>query len=107
MIKKRSTYQKRRHEEKQREKKLSIKKHSTPHFFGLGGLSHKEEKNYQKGEICRQILKDRIYGIDTSIVLSLYPTIFGYSHRGYSHRERCRAPDRRESIERSRAEADK
>jgi hypothetical protein len=106
MIKERSAYQRRRYEEKQRETKLSIKKHSIPRF-GLGGLSHKEEKNYQKGEICRQILKDRIYGIDTSIVLSLYLTIFGYSLGGYSHRERCRAPDRRESIERSRVEADK
>jgi hypothetical protein len=75
--------------------------------FGLGGLSHKEEKNYQKGEIYRQILQDRIYGIDTSIVLSLYPTTFGYSLEGYSHRERCRAPDRRKSIERSKVEADK
>jgi hypothetical protein len=85
------------------------------HYLVLdsGGLSHKkkkrekEEKNYQKGEIHRQILKDRIYGTDTSIVLSLYPTKFGYSLGGYSHRERCHAPDRKKSIERSRAEADK
>jgi hypothetical protein len=78
--------------------------------FGLGGLSHirkKEEKNYQKGEIHRQLLKDRIYGTDTTILLSLYPTEFGYSLGGYSHRERCRAPDRKKSIERSRGEADK
>jgi hypothetical protein len=33
-------------------------------------------------------LKDRIYGIDMSIVLSLYLTKFGYSLGGYSHRER-------------------
>jgi hypothetical protein len=43
-------------------------------FFGLGGFSHRKGENYQKGEICRQILKDRIYGIDMSIVLSLNPT---------------------------------
>jgi hypothetical protein len=29
------------------------------------------------------------------IVLSLYPKKFGYSLGGYSHRERCRAPDRK------------
>jgi hypothetical protein len=34
--KKRSMYQKRRYEEKQIEKKLSIKKHSIPHFWTLG-----------------------------------------------------------------------
>jgi hypothetical protein len=43
MIKESSTYQKRRYKEKQREKKLSIKKHSIPHF-GLGGLSHTKKK---------------------------------------------------------------
>jgi hypothetical protein len=43
MVKERSTYQRRRYEEKQREKKLSIKKHSIPHF-GLGGLSHKKRR---------------------------------------------------------------
>jgi hypothetical protein len=31
-IKERSTYQRRRYEEKQREKKLSIKKHGIPRF---------------------------------------------------------------------------
>jgi hypothetical protein len=36
-------YQRRRYEEKQREKKLSIKKHSIPQF-GLGGLSHKKRR---------------------------------------------------------------
>jgi hypothetical protein len=88
--------------------KEKVRGRSIVHLvFGLGALSHKEEKNYQKGEIYRQILQDRIYGIHTSIVLSLYPTTFGYSLGGYSHRERCRAPDRRKLIERSKVEADK
>jgi hypothetical protein len=42
-IKESSTYQKRRYEEKQREEKLSIKRHSIPRF-GLGGLSHTKNK---------------------------------------------------------------
>jgi hypothetical protein len=33
-----------------------------------------------------------------SIVLSLYPEKFGYSLGGYSHRERCRAPDRKKLV---------
>jgi hypothetical protein len=37
-----------------------------------------------------------------SIFLSLYPKKFGYSLGGYSHRERCRAPDRKKSIEERR-----
>jgi hypothetical protein len=41
-------------------------------------------------------IKKTKYGTDTSIVLSLYLTKFGYSLGGYSHRERCRAPDRKE-----------
>jgi hypothetical protein len=34
-----------------------------------------------------------------SIFLSLYPKKFSYSLGGYSHRDRCRAPDRKKSIE--------
>jgi hypothetical protein len=34
--------------------------------------------------------------------LSLYPKKFGYSLGGYSHRERCRAPDRKKSTEERR-----
>jgi hypothetical protein len=41
-----------------------------------------------------------------SIVLSLYPKTFGYSLGGYSHRERCHAPDRKKSTERRGVEAD-
>jgi hypothetical protein len=107
MIKERSAYQRRRYEEKQREKKLSIKKHSIPRF-GLGGLSHKKRREElpERRDMSTNIEK-KIYGIDTPIVLSLYPTKFGYSLGGYSHRERCRTPDRKKSIERRRAEADK
>jgi hypothetical protein len=36
------------------------------------------------------------------IFLRLYPKKFGYSLRGYSHRERYRAPDRKKSIEERR-----
>jgi hypothetical protein len=92
-------YQKRRYEERQREKKVSIKKYSIPRF-GLGGLSHTKKKR-------RTIRRARVYDTGTSIVLSLYPTKLDYSLRGYSHRERCRAPDRKKSIERRRAEAGK
>jgi hypothetical protein len=42
--------------------------------------------------------KDIVYGIDVFIVLSLYPEKFGYSLGGYSHRERCRAPDRKKLV---------
>jgi hypothetical protein len=42
-----------------------------------------------------------------SIFLSLYLKKFGYSLGGYSHRERCRAPDRKKSTEQRReVEAD-
>jgi hypothetical protein len=52
-------------------------------FWTRGLKSYKkEEKNYQKGEIHRQISKDRIYGTGTSIVLSIYPIKFGYSLGG-------------------------
>jgi hypothetical protein len=37
-----------------------------------------------------------------SIFLILYPKKFGYSLGGYSHRERCRAPDRKKSTEEER-----
>jgi hypothetical protein len=91
---------------RKKEKKLSIKKHNILRF-GLGSLSHKkEEKNYQKGAICRQKLKDTLYGTDMFIVLSLYPKKFGYSLGGYSHRERYHAPDRNKSTERRRVEVD-
>jgi hypothetical protein len=43
-----------------------------------------------------------VYGTGMSIFLSLYPKKFGYSLGGYSHRERCRAPDRKKSIEERR-----
>jgi hypothetical protein len=36
------------------------------------------------------------------IFLSLYPKKFRYSLWGYSHRERCRAPDRKKSTEERR-----
>jgi hypothetical protein len=36
------------------------------------------------------------------IFLSLYPKKFGYSLGGYSHRERCHAPDRKKSTEERR-----
>jgi hypothetical protein len=65
----------------------------------------KEEQNYQKGDICRKVSKDKEY--ETGIVLSLYPEKkFGYSLGGYSHRERCRTPDRKKSTERRGVEAD-
>jgi hypothetical protein len=41
--------------------------------------------------------QEEIYGTYLSIFLSLYPKNFGYSLGGYSHRERSRAPDRKES----------
>jgi hypothetical protein len=36
-----------------------------------------------------------VYETEMSIFLSLYPKKFGYSLGGYSHLERCHAPDRK------------
>jgi hypothetical protein len=41
-----------------------------------------------------------------SIVLSLYPKKFSFNLGGYSHRERCRAPDIKKLTERRRGEVD-
>jgi hypothetical protein len=38
------------------------------------------------------------------IFLSLYPKKFGYSFGGYSHRERCHAPDRKKLTEERRGD---
>jgi hypothetical protein len=88
-------------------KRLSIKKHSVPHL-GLGGLSHKKRREeplkgrIMSGNIARQnIWKRYVY------LFEPIPEKFGYSLGGYSHRERCRAPDRKKSTkERTEVEVD-
>jgi hypothetical protein len=66
----------------------------------------KEEKNHYV-RIISKISQDIVYGTGMFIFLSLYPKKFSYSLGGYSHRERCRAPDRKKSIEeRRKVEAD-
>jgi hypothetical protein len=55
-----------------------------------------------KCESCQKISQEKVYGIGMSIFLSLYPKKFGYSLKGYSHRESCRAPDRKKSTEERR-----
>jgi hypothetical protein len=68
-MKERSTYQRRRYEEKQREKKLSIRKHNIPRF-GLRGLSYKRREELPEGrdmstKIERQSIWHRyIYGFE-------------------------------------------
>jgi hypothetical protein len=97
-----STYQEKRYIQKKKEEKngkVSIKKHSVPRL-GLGGLCHKKKKRrIIKCKSYRQISQEIVYGTGMSIFLSLYPKKFGYSLRGYSHRERCHAPDRKKSTE--------
>jgi hypothetical protein len=96
-----STYQEKRYVQKREEKngKVSIKKHSVPRL-GLGGLRHKKrrEESLSVNHI-KKISQETVYRTDMSIFLSLYPKKFGYSLGGYSHRERCRAPDRKKSTE--------
>jgi hypothetical protein len=58
----------------------------------------REEKNHQVWIVSKNIARDSIWDRDVSI-LSLYPKKFGYSLGGYSHRERCHAPDRKKSTE--------
>jgi hypothetical protein len=74
MIKESSTCQKRRYEEKQREKKLSIKKHSIPRF-GLGGLSHTKKKIRitRRARYVDKYQKTRVYGTCTFIVFEPIP----------------------------------
>jgi hypothetical protein len=47
----------------------------------------------------RKISQETVYETYMSIFLSLYPKKFGYSLGGYSHREGCRAPDRKKLTE--------
>jgi hypothetical protein len=84
-------------EKVRKKKKLSIKKYSIPHL-GLGGLSHKKRIIRRAKKYVDKKSKDTVYGTDMLMVLSLYPKKFGYSLGGYSHRERCRAPDRKKLV---------
>jgi hypothetical protein len=95
-----STYQEKRYvqkNERERRRKLSIKKHNIPRL-GLGGLRRKKRKEESlSANHTEKYRKETVYGTDMSIFLSLYPKKFGYSLGGYSHWERCRAPDRKKS----------
>jgi hypothetical protein len=86
-------------------KKISVKKLSSPHPR-LGGLRHKKGRNPFQRRIkstnnARRNIRNRfIYFLEP------IPETFGYSLGGYSHRERCRAPDRKKSTkEKRRVEA--
>jgi hypothetical protein len=59
----------------------------------------KKKRRIIKCESYRKMLQETVYGKGMSIFLSIYPKKFGYSLGGYSHRERCRAPDRKKSTE--------
>jgi hypothetical protein len=85
-----------------REKKISIKKHSVPRL-GLGGLSHKKRGEEQlKGRFMSEnMARGNIWNRYTYLFEPI-PEKFSYSLGGYSHRERCRAPDRKKSIEERR-----
>jgi hypothetical protein len=85
-----------------REKKISIKKHNVPRL-GLGGLSHKKRREEQlKGRIMsKNMARGNIWNRYIYLFEHI-PKKFGYSLGGYSHRERCCAPDRKKSTEERR-----
>jgi hypothetical protein len=86
----------------EREKKLSITKHSVPRL-GLGGLSHKKRKEEPlKGRIMSEnIARQNIWNRYVYLFEPILEKI-GYSLGGYSHRERCHAPDRKKLTEERR-----
>jgi hypothetical protein len=92
-IKEKDTYKKRGDE------KVSIKKHSVPRLR-LAGLCHKKIRKEQlKGRIMSEnIVRGNIWNMHIYF-LEPIPEKFGHSLGGYSHRERCRAPDRKKSTE--------
>jgi hypothetical protein len=90
-----------RHGEKEK-KEISIKKHNVPRL-GLEGLSHKKRREEQlKGRIMSEnMARGNIWNMYIYLFEPI-PEKFGYSLGGYSHRERCRAPDRKKSTEERR-----
>jgi hypothetical protein len=85
-----------------RKKKISIKKHSIPRL-GLGGFSHKKRREEQlKGRIMSENMARGNIWNRYIYLFEPIPEKFGYSLWGYSHRERCRAPDRKKSTEERR-----
>jgi hypothetical protein len=50
------------------------------------------------------MIQEEVYGASLSIILSPYQNFFGYSLGGYSHRERCHAPDKKIMDERKSKE---
>jgi hypothetical protein len=90
-IKEKDTYKKKR--------KGFIKKHSTPRLR-LEGLRHKEKREEQlKARIMSEsITRGNIWN-KSIYFLEPIPKKFGCSLGGYSHRERCRTPDRKKLTE--------
>jgi hypothetical protein len=82
-----------------KKEKLSTKKHSVPRL-GLGGLSHKKRR---EEPLKVRIMSKNIAGHNIwnryAYLFEPIPEKFGYSLGGYSHRERCRAPDRKKLTE--------
>jgi hypothetical protein len=77
---------------------------SSPHLR-LGGLCYEEggnslQRRRNSTKLCE---KEGTYFI---YFLEPIPKNFGYSLGGYSHRECCRAPDRRKSTKKGRKEAE-
>jgi hypothetical protein len=68
------------------------------HVLDSGAYVIRREESLSVNRID-QILQETVYEIEMSVFLSLYPKKFGYNLRGYSHRERCRAPDRKKLTE--------
>jgi hypothetical protein len=60
-------------------------------------LQQTQEENPFKSEQNRQMIREEVYGEKFIYSLEPIPEKFGYSLGGYSHRERCRAPDRNKS----------
>jgi hypothetical protein len=87
---------------KKGDEKVSIKKHSVPRLR-LGGLRHKERRKERlKGRIMSEnIARGNIWNRHIYF-LEPIPEKFGYSLGGYSHWERCHAPDRKKSTGRRR-----
>jgi hypothetical protein len=99
MIKEDSAYQDKWYIQKRERKKSYLSRSTSVPRLGLGGLSHKKrrEKSLSVNHIDNYRKRQYMF-----IFLSLYPKKFGYSLGGYSHRERCRARDRRKSTEERR-----
>jgi hypothetical protein len=96
---------KKRHKKKRRGSKIGVgrkrgkqrsreyerylsKKHKFTPFMTRGLMTFEEKEYIAQVKRSRQLMHEEVQIIYLSIFLSPYPKTFGYSLRGYSHRER-------------------